>query len=87
MMSDGRTVRRSRSGGSRMTLAKAVAILGVVELAIIAVLIIVPFAIRGAVEIWQIALCAALLIAASSAFVSLSFVKNDGKWQWRWGPN
>ena len=86
-MIDGRTVRRSRSGRSRMTLAKAVAILGVIELAIIAVLIIVPFAIRGAVEIWQIALSAALLVAASSAFVALSFVKNDGKWQWRWGPN
>ncbi len=85
MMSHGRTVRRSRSGGSRMTLVKAVAILGAAELAIIAVLIIVPFVIRGAVEIWQIALCAVLLIAASSAFVALSFVKNDGKWQWRWG--
>ncbi len=87
MMSHGRTVRRSRNGGSRLTPVKAVAILGVVEPAIIAALVFVQFLIRGAVEIWQIALCAVLLTAASAAFVALSFVKNDGKWQWRWGHN
>ena len=83
-MRDGRTVRRSRNGGPRMTPVKAVAILGVVELAVIASLVFVPFLIRGASEVWQIALSAVLLIAASAVFVALSFVKNDGKWQWRW---
>ena len=39
-MSDRRTVRRSRDGGGRMTGAMAMAMLGVAELVIIAVLIV-----------------------------------------------
>jgi hypothetical protein len=39
---------------------------------------------KGAIQTWQIVLCAILLTAASAAFVVLSFIKTDGKWQWRW---
>ncbi|HUS54142.1 MAG TPA: hypothetical protein VMY41_09080 [Thermohalobaculum sp.] len=83
-MSNGPTVRRSRGGSSRATGILVVAALGVVELAIIAVLIVLPMLTRGSVEVWQIALCAILLTATSAVFVATCFVRTDGKWRWRW---
>ncbi len=83
-MSDRRTVRRSRGGGGRMTGAMAMAMLGVAELVIIAVLIVLPMLTQGSVEVWQIVLCAVLLLTVSTVFVVRSFVKVDGKWQWHW---
>ncbi len=67
-----------------MTGAMAMAMLGVAELVIIAVLIVLPMLTRGSVEVWQIVLCAVLLLTVSTVFVVRSFVKVDGKWQWRW---
>ncbi len=83
-MSDRRTVWRSRGGEGRMTGAMAMAMLGVAELVIIAVLIVLPMLTEGTVEVWQIVLCAVLLLSASTVFVVRSFVKVDGKWQWHW---
>ncbi len=84
-MSDRRTVQRSRGGGGRMTSVMAVAMLGAVELAIIVVLVVVPILTQGSVPIWNLVACAILLPIASVVFVVMSFVKVDGKWQWRWG--
>ena len=83
-MSDRRTVRRSRGGEGRMTGVMAMAMFGVAELVIIAVLIVLPMLTEGTVEVWQIVLCAILLLTVSTVFVVRSFVKVDGKWQWRW---
>jgi hypothetical protein len=79
-----RTVKRSGGGPSRATGLLVVAALVVAELAIIGVLIVLPMLTSGAIQTWQIVLCAILLTAASAAFVVLSFVKTDGKWLWRW---
>ena len=83
-MSGRRAVRRARSGEGRMTGATAMAMLGVAELTIIGVLIVLPMLTEGTVEVWQIVLCAVLLLSASTVFVVKSFVKIGGKWQWRW---
>ncbi len=71
--------------GARMTLVKAVALLAAAELAIIVVLVVVPILTEGSVPIWNMTLCAILLPAVSVVFMVASFVKVDGKWQWRWG--
>lgn len=84
MSSDRRTVRRS-GGGGRMTGVMAVAMLGAAELAIIVVLVVVPILTEGSVPIWNMTLCAILLPTVSTVFMVMSFVKIDGKWQWRWG--
>ncbi len=83
-MSDRRTVWRSRGGGARMTSVMAVAMLGAVELVIIVVLVVVPILTQGSVPVWNLVLCAILLPTVSTVFVVMSFVKVDGKWQWRW---
>ena len=67
-----------------MTGALAMVMLGVAELAIIAVLIVLPILTQGTVEVWQMVLCAILLLTVSTVFVVVSIVKVDGKWQWRW---
>ena len=84
-MSDRRTVQRSRGGAGRMTSVMAVAMLGAVELAIIVVLVVVPILTEGSVPVWNMVLCAILLPTVSTVFMVMSFVKIDGKWQWRWG--
>ncbi|MHA1527628.1 MAG: hypothetical protein ACTSVG_01305 [Alphaproteobacteria bacterium] len=84
-MSGRRVVQRSRGGGGRMTSVMAVAMLGAVELVIIVVLVVVPILSEGSVPIWNMTLCAILLPAVSVVFMVMSFVKIDGKWQWRWG--
>ena len=60
-MSDRRTVRRSRGGAGRLTSVMAGAMLGAVELAIIAVLVVVPILTQGSVPVWNMVLCAILL--------------------------
>jgi hypothetical protein len=67
-----------------MTGVMAMAMLGVAELVIIAVLIVLPILTEGTVEVWQIVLCAILLLTVSTVFVVRSFVKVDGKSRWRW---
>jgi hypothetical protein len=82
-MSGKRTVNRS-GGSSRATGLLAFAALGVAELVIIAVLIVLPMLTVGSVETWQIVLTVILLTLTSAVFVATSFVRIDGKWQWRW---
>ena len=85
MMSGNRTVKRSGGDNPRMKGLLAVAALGVAELAIIAVLIVLPMLTVGSIETWQVVLTVILLTVTSAVFVATCFFKADGKWQWRWG--
>ena len=76
------TIRRGRSGP--MGQVVAFMILGLAELAIIGVLIVLPILDGAELEMWRIIACAVLLTICSLVFLAVSFVRADGKWQWRW---
>ena len=76
------TVRRGGPGPLGGVLA--VAVLGLVELAIIGVLIVLPIMGGEELALWRIVLAAGLLTVSSVAFMAVSFVRDRGKWRWRW---
>ena len=76
------TVRRGGSGA--LGLVMAVAVLGLVELAIVGVLIVLPLLDGAELETWRIGACMVLLMLASGVFVAVSLVRVDGKLRWRW---
>jgi hypothetical protein len=78
------TIRRNRGLSGPMGGIMAVAMLGIVEVAIIGILIAVPVLNGADLEMWRILLCAVLLTLTSCVFLAFSLVKKDGKLRWRW---
>jgi hypothetical protein len=78
------TVRRGGGLSGPMAGVMAVAILGLVECAIVVVLIVLPILTGDDLPMWRIILCIVLLTLTSGVFVAASLVKEDGRWRWRW---